>query len=1240
MFRSLLVFLLLALGFIGGASGIVRAGTTGSISGTIVDAKTNRPVAGVVVQVASPSQTAKTTTDASGKFTFISLAPDTYVVSAEKNGYEAAAQSGVSVFADQLQTLDFRLQPALRTIGHVTTRSALDLVKPGTTTDVYSLDAATTAAAAPAGGGGSLNSAYSALAVLPGAFVPPNQMGVNQTVYIRGGNYDQIGYEYDGVPVNRSFDNYPGHAAATLGQQELQVYTGGGGPDQTATGLSGFINQVVKTGSYPGFTNVATRLGGPTFDHEISAETGGATTNGLFRYYVGLTGYNQDFRYFDNFNGASFIDEFPNTGPSNQTTYLPHYPAVYPTCNSKLRSPFDNGQITPPNFYSDPGCYAAMNPAYSDISMIEGRDSVANLHFGIPHHHDGGTDDIQLLYTNSTQFRQYYSGVEDTGYTPGELKYATGHLPEWPDYITYPAGTQFFQAPTVNPIAYYFPGSTQQCANTDIKVANTCPPGTVSELPADYRDGRIDTASIMKAQYQKNLGTKAYVRLFGYLFYSDTNRSGAAGKGIGSGFSSENYDYEIDSHTRGAELQFGDQLSDQHILTGTLNYVTATTDRLNNYDDYNFGDTATTNLTNGSECFAARTGYSRVDNQGNLPKSEIPYYVAGQPAPCNDPITQGTFKSPTDGLPLTCAQGLGVLLPDPAACSLGASWHITYTGNQGLSNTVRPQFAGVSLNDGWHPSSRWSVNTGIRFERDEYDLANTNTPGKNFWYNAAQNEFCYNPVTLQPVFIPQPPQYESFQVPYVGFNCPIDDSTGKPVQTVHPNGLQGNVLLSNVYNPTLVQTYPEPRVGATYEMDPNTVLRFNAGRYVQQPQAYEVQYNSVEENLASELIGFLPYGFDTPRHDSLPQYSNNFDASLEHRFRNTDLSVKLTPYFRYATNQLYTVSVYGASPALNTGVERSDGIELELTKGNFARNGFSMLLSYTYLDSKERWDNYPGTNNNPVDVYNQYIQEYNALTRAGGGAACYGPQGIGVPRPTCGPNTILNPYYNSAPQPLFNRNGWYDTGLDYPYTSPNVFAAILSYRHDKFAIAPVMTLNEGATYGNPGDVIGLDPRTCFSNSANSGIKAPNPLQADYTSCGFAATPSGNLYIPNPETGHFDGFGEFRQPWQFNLGLQMSYQIAPRVTVNAIATNLVNQCFGGSSTPWSRAYAPSSVVCAYQANPFYIANFYNGSSPNDVAANGVPLNPYFAHSYVPSYGDVNTYNVVEPMNVYVTLSVRL
>ena len=151
-------------------------------------------------------------------------------------------------------------------------------MRPGTTTDVYSVNAAMTKAASTLGGGGGLNNAYSAIASMPGAFVPPNQIGVNQTVYIRGGYYDQIGYEYDGVPMNRSFDNYPSHSASTLGQEELQIYTGGGSASSNATGLSGFINQVVKSGTYPGFATFSARAGSPAFYNDLRSSSAARPT--------------------------------------------------------------------------------------------------------------------------------------------------------------------------------------------------------------------------------------------------------------------------------------------------------------------------------------------------------------------------------------------------------------------------------------------------------------------------------------------------------------------------------------------------------------------------------------------------------------------------------------------------------------------------------------------------------------------------------------------------------------------------------------------------------------------------------------------------------------------------------------------------------------------------------------------------------------------------------------------------
>ncbi|MFZ0681310.1 MAG: TonB-dependent receptor, partial [Candidatus Cybelea sp.] len=346
---------------IGCALAAVRAyaGTTGSVTG-IVARTGGGPIAGARVVAVSPSQTVTVITDASGRFSMLSLAPDTYAITVSKDGFETSTTTGISVFADQVQTLRIPLQASLRTIARVTARSSMDVVKSGTTTDVYSVNATVTQAAAGIGGGGNLNNAYSAIAAVPGAFVPPNQQGWDQTVYIRGGNYDQVGYEFDGVPVNRSFDNYPGSTAGTLGQQELQVYTGGGTAGSSATGLAGFINQVIKTGTFPGYATVDAGIGSTTYYHNLQFEVGGATPDRLFSYYIGVGGYNQDYRYLDQFNGSNLGDVWGYPAIAFNTAHL-YFGGVFPTCVNT--APEGTGWYSGPN----------SSPVYNPFTLSPGQ---------------------------------------------------------------------------------------------------------------------------------------------------------------------------------------------------------------------------------------------------------------------------------------------------------------------------------------------------------------------------------------------------------------------------------------------------------------------------------------------------------------------------------------------------------------------------------------------------------------------------------------------------------------------------------------------------------------------------------------------------------------------------------------------------------------------------------------------------------------------------------------------------
>ena len=861
--------LFIALGFASAATP-VAAGTTGSINGS-VSRSDGAPLADARVVATSPSQSITVTTDATGRFSMLSLAPDTYTIAVSKQGFDTTTITGISVFADQLQTLRVTLTPSLRTIARVTARSSMDVVKSGTTTDVYSVNSTVAQAAAALGGGGDLNNAYSAIAAVPGAFVPPNQQGWNQTVYIRGGSYDQVGYEFDGVPVNRSFDNYPGGTAGTLGQQELQVYTGGGTAGEAASGLAGFINQVIKTGTSPGYASVDVGVGTPTFYHNLQFEIGGATPDRMFSYYIGIGGYNQDYRYLDQFNGSNLGDVWGYPAIAYNTTKL-YFGGVYPTCvntapanhpnwydgpnSSPVYNPFklkrgQSGYIPlPRGIATDPGCYQTISPAYASYSNIADRENVINLHFGVPHRHDAGHDDIQLLYNVAGLDSQFYSSQNDLGpHVINQLSQVEYHknVPEvWGDFVTWPSGTSFGESPgNVAPVPYFDPGSPGgRCANVNPyqffnqQIRGECPAGTFSAVPPDARDGFWNDASILKLQYQHNIGSTAYLRIYGYMFYSDWLQTSPLSYGTPFfGFGVTSYDYELESHTRGLAMSFADQLGSANLLTLDANYTTATTNRYNNTNFNNFLNTSATNLTNGSQCFAMYTG--SVYPGGKT-------YQAGQVAPCNSALTSGSFIDPEDRQ--LCSYGSYQCL---SSLPNGASWRITYTGNSGFLNNVTPNFTSFALEDIWNPNDKLNVDLGLRGEEYGYDLANTSDDGQNFWFLAGQREFCYNPQTLSPYFIPQPPASGRPAIPFIGFNCPIDKSVpAHPVQTVHPDGKGGHLLLSDDYSPTLTDYALTPRIGATYTVNPDTVLRVSAGRYAQEPETYQVQYNAKDNNLA------------------------------------------------------------------------------------------------------------------------------------------------------------------------------------------------------------------------------------------------------------------------------------------------------------------------------------------------------------------------------------------------------
>jgi hypothetical protein len=1122
------------------------AGTTGGITGRVVDAQTHASIAGVTVTAASPSQTATSTTDASGTFRFLTLAPDTYTLSFSRTGYDPLAQPGLTVVADQVQTYNATLNRTLKTIARVVAQSAASLVKPGTTSDVYSINAAGQQAAQGLSGPGSLNNAYGAIASVPGVSLDTNEQGWWQTLKVRGGDIDQVGYELDGIPVNRAYDNAPQTMLSSLGSQEVQVYTGGVPASSDAQGISGYVNQVIKTGTYPGYGDGNLSVGYPAFYHQASIEAGGSTPDRLFSYYVGFGGSNQDFRFVDNNNGAGIPFSF-----FYPVSAVPGFTCGVTSCTPLAHS---NGYVytgapSPVLFTSGLGFALATQSL---------RDSIVDLHFGILHKSNGLRDDVQALWMTSENLNQYYSSINDFG--ANTLQALFGPL-VWDD-------------------SYLYHGTPMQPFNqsqlTKYFVPSSPPHAFQGALPFDIRDPNDNGVAVEKLQYQHEFTPSSYVRLYGFAMYSNWDINGY--NSTAQPYYGWELPYFLPDHTYGFHLDYTNQLSAQHLLSVTGNY---TYSRLQRWDVTFFpSDWNITNFvgTNG-KCYDPTSGL----------------HIG-----CYDQ-SQGTLTNPSPPPTYSCSSS-----PRPPACAKGVDprWLVTNTTFNGNLNQVNSAFTGYSIADQWRPDDRLNVNLGLRVEDFQYLFGDTspNDPARAFWFNAYNAEFCF--------------------APGVNNNKPIDRTNSGVGPCPLVNGVQTVPLaqspygaLANSSGGSYTTARFQPRLGVTYTLSPDDVLRASFGVYARPPNSSWVQYNTLQQNLPAFLGNhFYGYGFNTPDHLIRPDTSYNYDLSWERHLRGTDWSFKITPFYRATRDQLqnfYIDPQGGLESGLNVGSQQSSGVELAIAKGDFSREGLSGQLAFTYTHSQIRYQNFSGTSQNVIDQLNGYIRNYDSFVRGHGGFPCYFYEYNGSPG--AGTNNckqagvIANPYYNQPYQNTFTDTAWYPTYDVIPgpvaaangYAVPYIAALILNYRHHRFNVTNSWNFSSGAEYGSPTAWPGYNPTSCYQPSVK--WIAAHGNAGDPAACDdFGALP---VFIPDKFTGGFDNLGAFKEPWQLQMGLAFSYDVTPQVTARLSFTNLLDIC-GQRGYPWDN---PS--VCVYGSLPtnflYPAGNFY----PNSNSAHPPPQLQY-------------------------------
>ncbi len=1167
-----------------------RAGTTGTLRGRVVDTITHAPVAGAVVIAASPSQTAQSVSDAAGAFSFISLQPDTYTVNATKPGYEPQSQPGISVVADQSATVTLLLQKALKTIARTTSRSAQSLVRGGVTSDVYSINPSGQKAASTLSGSGSLTQAYGAIASAPGVNIPSNQQGWYQSVYIRGGDVDQVAYEFDGLPTTRQSDLAPIATLTSLGNQEVQVYTGGTPATSNSSGLAGYINQVIKTGTYPGYAAADLGIGAPAFYHQATVEIGGATPDRLFSYYVGFSGTNQSFRYGDQFGGVS--------------DPLYFYPLSVPTNNNVYNILDGSGGKAPGyGFISQPGY------SYAQATDFD-RENVINLHIGVPHRDSALRDDIQMLYVTGGIAAQFYSSASDIGYTPEVGKQTgIGYPMPYLDSLYY--GGPLMQAPNPKDLVVgLFPSSP-----TDRAIG-----GPVD--PSD-RDGNWNGYSIEKLQYQKNIDPHSYLRALVYGEYSNWFINGPNSAQLV--FGSDPADYEVFEHGYGGSLIYANQLATENLITAEASY---NTQRLQTYNAmFSSTDPSTTSL--------GATGLGTILSSYGTPNGKCYNYVTGQPWSCFDAGSQGGCLTPTSG----CYPGEGSydfnLTPGHAprgspAAMAGATWIMTENGESAQVDNVTPHFSSFALTDLWEPNDRLVVNLGARLDHFQYATNNLEDgyPARQFWFDAYNDEYCGAPG--------KPTQWTWNSAKGSFGPC----APGLAPLTAPGNGLYNVEAGANVFNVF------QPRVSFTYTINPDTVIRGSAGKYARAEGSSYYQYNTYQQNLASFIAQFYPYGYHTPDHDIYPDTSDNFDLSLEKHVKGTQLSYKVTPFYRDTTNQLQFQAInalQGTLAGLNVGTQESYGVELSLQYGDFSRNGLSGLLSYTHTQNRIRFSSINGVS--VIDALNTQIELYNSYTSACAGVTKSSPNwqacGSGAYPGNSAPalrNTqsgthdhgklkIPNPYYADTLQPLFDTSGWYTPYDVIPspfnaangYEVPDVASLILNYRRGKLAVTPSVHYNDGSNYGSPLVWPGYVPQSCSAEPDKT------PLRPG-VSCAGGAT--GAIFLPDPYSNRFDNLGAFLQPSELSANLQTSYELTPRMTLTVQAVNLYNHCF-------QRGYAwDNSVTCVYSNLPSNIL------APSGNFVKNPPAQLRYPYGTFYNITEVGISSVLQPFGFFADLSIKL
>ena len=148
---------------------------------------------------------------------------------------------------------------------------------------------------------------------------------------------------------------------------------------------------------------------------------------------------------------------------------------------------------------------------------------------------------------SSANFTQYYSSLDDAGPLGRESRttacltqppdFYGGNINQWPDYLYVSRQHAVARAGFDAEDRLLLSGLADRPMRERDRRSQRVPDRTLTAIRSPrssrptFATGAGTPPASCKLQYQKNLGSTAYVRLFGYTFYSNTNRASPNGWG-------------------------------------------------------------------------------------------------------------------------------------------------------------------------------------------------------------------------------------------------------------------------------------------------------------------------------------------------------------------------------------------------------------------------------------------------------------------------------------------------------------------------------------------------------------------------------------------------------------------------------------------------------------------------------------------------------------------------------------